>query len=330
MKIGIAGTGGIVERCLITLQKLKGLHCSAICARAKSVAKAQALAKAYGIDRVYVDYEAMLADENVDFVYIGVVNSVHYAYAKQALEAGKHVICEKPLTSRIEETKALASLAIEKKLFFFEAITLLYSPNYLFMKENLHRIGQIRIVQADYFQYSSRYDQFLQGQVLPAFDPALSGGALYDINIYNLHMVVGLFGKPGRVRYSANIGFNGIDTSGIALLEYDGFVAACSGAKDSQSVSGVLVQGEKGYIRLEGAPNVCGTVEVVVGADRQRYNGERHEERMADEFIAFEKMYKEQDFEKCYAQLRHSETVMEVATAARKDAGIVFPADAEK
>lgn len=327
MKIGIAGNGGIVRECLKALAQIGQIECTAICGRVKSLQKTKDLAEEFQIGCVYTAYEEMLADEAVDFVYIGIVNSAHYAYAKQALLAGKHVICEKPLTSTAAETQELIALAKEKNLFFFEAITLLYSPNYLFIKENLPRIGQVRIVQANYFQYSSRYNKYLSREVLPAFDPKLSGGALYDINIYNLHVVHGLFGRPKEVTYMANLGFNGIDTSGVALLKYDGFVASCGGAKDSESQSGILIQGEKGYIRLNGAPNVCADVDIVACGQAEKYNGEQHAHRMVDEFAAFERMYRENDLKKCYAYLEHSAIVMDTAHKARKSAGIVFDAD---
>lgn len=327
MKIGIAGNGGIVKECLKALAQVEGVQCTAICGRAKSLEKTKSLAAEFNIEGIYTAYEEMLLDENVEFIYIGIVNSMHYEYAKQALLAGKHIICEKPLTSTAKETQELIALAKDRNLFFFEAITLIYSPNYLFMKKNLARVGQIRIVQANYFQYSSRYDKYLAGEVLPAFDPQLSGGALYDINIYNLHVVLGLFGKPLDVSYAANLGFNGIDTSGIAVLKYDGFIASCGGAKDSASQSGIIIQGEKGYIRLNGAPNVCATVDVVVGDAVEQYNGEKHAHRMVDEFIAFQQMYKENDLKKCYDYLEHSATVMDTADKARKSAGIVFSAD---
>lgn len=327
MRIGIAGTGGIVERCLATVSLLEEVNCKAICARPQSLSKAEALAIKYNIPHVYTDYQAMLVDAEVDFIYIGVINSVHFTYAKQALLAGKHIICEKPLTSHSDEFMQLEKLAKERNLFFFEAITLIYSPNYQFIKENIAKIGAIRLVQANYSQYSSRYDRYLAHEVLPAFDPQLSGGALYDINIYNLHMVIGLFGAPQQINYFANIGFNGIDTSGVALLKYSGFIATCIGAKDSSSVSGVLIQGEKGYIHLKGAPNICGAVELVVADEKQQYNGQIHAERMSDELLAFAKMYRNNDLVRCYKYLEHSRLVMAAVTKARLSAEIKFSAD---
>ena len=80
-------------------------------------------------------------------------------------------------------------------------------------------LGKIKLVQCNYSQYSSRYDKFLAGEIPNVFNPVFSGGALQDINIYNLHFVTGLFGKAKEVKYIANSAENGIDTSGIATIK---------------------------------------------------------------------------------------------------------------
>lgn len=74
-----------------------------------------------------------------------------------------------------------------------------------FIKEHLDQLGDIKIVECNYSQYSSRYDAFKRGDIAPAFNPKMGGGALRDLNIYNIHFVVGLFGRPKTVQYLANV-----------------------------------------------------------------------------------------------------------------------------
>lgn len=327
MRIGLIGAGNIVKSCLDAIKNVPDIVCEAIFVKERSVEKAEALMQEYNISKLYTDYDAFLKNPEIDTVYIGVPNSFHYDYTLSALNHNKHVICEKPFTSDSNELKVLSDLAKSKNLFLFEAITMLYLPNFLYLKEKIKEIGEVKLVQCNYSQYSSRYPQYLDGVVLPAFDPALSGGSLYDINIYNVHFTCALFGEPLSVEYIANKGFNGIDTSGVLLLQYPGFIAVCSGAKDSQSPSHATVQGTKGYIRLTSAPNTSKSVESYIGNELTEVNYHKYENHMTYELSAFCSMYMNKDYETCYKNLEHSISVMNILTKARKNAGIKFASD---
>ena len=117
MRIGIIGNGMIVRRMLQDIKGISEIELSAICVRAKSLEKGRDLAEEFGIPAVDTDYRTFLEREDMDTVYIGIVNQMHYEYAKKALDAGKHVICEKPFTVTACEAKELAALADEKGLF---------------------------------------------------------------------------------------------------------------------------------------------------------------------------------------------------------------------
>lgn len=330
MKIGLIGAGNIVKSCLDAIRNVPDIVCEAIFVKERSAEKAKELMQEYNISKLYTDYDAFLKDPDIDIVYIGVPNSFHYEYALSALNNNKHVICEKPFTSDSNELKVLSDLAKNKKLFLFEAITMLYSPNFLYLKEKVKEIGDIKLVQCNYSQYSSRYPQYLNGVVLPAFDPVLSGGALYDINIYNVHFTCALFGEPLSVEYVVNKGFNGIDTSGVLLLQYPEFIAVCCGAKDSQNPSHATVQGTKGYIRLTSAPNTSKAVESYIDNELTETNHNKYENHMVYELSAFCSMFMNNDYEACYKNLDHSIAVMNILTKARKTAGIEFASDSGK
>ncbi len=326
MKIGTIGTGSIVEVFLDAVSKVLDVECTAVFSRKEETARS--LADKFGVSRIYTSYDAMLADDNVDFIYIASPNSLHYDYALKALRNGKNVICEKPFTSTVQEAETLVNLAKRTNLFLFEAITTIHFPNYHKIKELLPSIGDMKLVQCNYSQYSSRYDKLLAGEVTNIFDPAFSGGSLVDINIYNLHFVTGLFGMAKQVSYQANKAENGIDTSGIALLKYDDFVCECVGAKDSYSPCFIILQGTKGYIKMDGPTNECLSFEVGTGGSVRPYNEQGNVNRMIYEVRAFEDMYRKNDQGKCHELLDHSLLVEKTVVMARQDAGIVFAADA--
>ena len=264
MKLGIIGTGKIVHDALYALEPLEDIVCAAIFARPHSREKGEALAGQYRIPRVYTDYDELLRDGEVDTVYIALINSVHYEYAKKALAAGRHVILEKPFTGTCGEAEELFCMAGDRGLYVFEAITVLHNEVLEKMRASLPRLGRIRLMMANFSQYSGRYDRYLRGDVDHYFSPEHLGGALRDINVYNIHYAAALFGAPRNKSYFPNRGFNGVDVSGALVLEYDGFVCVLTAAKDSDSPCFVSVQGEKGWMRIDGKPNTGPNLTVAV------------------------------------------------------------------
>lgn len=329
MKLGIVGTGLIIRDFLSIASNLKETELTAICGTKSTEAEIEELAGKYNIQNKFIRYDECLKSTTIDTVYIGVPNHLHYQFAKEALEAGKHVIVEKPFVSTYKEAMVLNKLAREKQLFLFEAATTLYLPNYKKIKELLPTLGDIKIVQCNYSQYSRRYDSFKQGTVLPAFNPKFSGGALMDLNIYNIHYVVGLFGKPKNVEYYPNIE-RGIDTSGILMIDYETFKCVCIGAKDCKAPIANTIQGDKGCIHQDTPANICMSFELLMNDGTSTLMNENNfEHRMINEFIEFADMIQHNNLTKCYQMLDHSVIVSEVQTIARQKAGIVFDADSE-
>ena len=206
MKLALLGTGKIVREALLALEHVPRITKVCIYARPHSESKARELSEKYQIPEVYTDYDLLLQNADIDYVYVGLVNSAHYSYAKKALEAGKNVIMEKPFTSTLAEAEEICALAQQKGLYVIEAVTSLHCAVTDRIRELIPKIAPVRLVQSNYSQYSSRYDRYLKGEVEPCFDPALSGGSLYDIDIYNLNLTADLFGEPEEVYYYANKG----------------------------------------------------------------------------------------------------------------------------
>lgn len=324
MKLGIAGTGMIVKQVLPLISGWDW-QVEALCSTPRSRGVMEQLCKEYRIPRGFTDFGEMLR-EDLDAVYVAVSNHLHYDLTRQALEAGKNVIVEKPITSNDREAAELAALAREKGLFLFEAISTLYLPAYARTREWLSRIGSVKLVNCNFSQYSSRYDAFCRGEIAPVFDRQKSGGVVMDLNIYNLHYVMGLFGKPESVAYSANMEQN-VDISGVVTLGYRGFQVVCMAAKDCGGPCGALIQGTKGYIRMDGPANSCGPVTLHLNDGTEECFLPQTGHRMEAEFRHFAREIASGDRTACCRALEHSVLVSQVQTIARKSAGIVFPAD---
>ncbi len=342
MKLAFIGTGKIIGDALFAVKNSKDIEITAIYAREHSKEKANKFALDYNIPYVYTSYPELLNNKEIDTVYIGLVNSAHFPYAKEALLNNKNVILEKPFTGFYNESLELYKIAQEKGLYIFEAISILHTPVFEKMQENLSKLGNIKMVLANYSQYSSRYDSYLKGKVEHAFDREYYGGALFDINIYNIHYCVALFGEPKDATYYPNKGFNGIDTSGTIILQYDDFIAVCSGAKDSDSECFFSIQGDKGQMRIPGKPNVAAslvteyvnpdstkTVRDAAGAEvrekiNEGFSPETPHHRMTQEFEDFARVVKNKDRATHDKWLNQTLFVSKLLEKALNKAGIFF------
>lgn len=325
MKIGIVGTGLIVRLVAPNLASW-GAQVVAVAGTPTSIDQVNELADEYGAAGRYTDYRDLVADPEVDTVYVAVPNFLHYAVSEAALRAGKDVVCEKPLASNFREAEKLAAVAKEEGRFLWEAVVTCRQPNFKIIRHLIDRIGTVKVVTVNYSQYSSRYDAFRAGEVLPAFDPAKSGGAIMDLGLYTITFTLGLFGEPKKAVYFPNIE-RGIDTSGVALFEYDGFTAVNVCAKDSGAPSYAIIQGTDGYVRMDSAPNLCGPLTLHLNDGTEETFDDALPVMWEAEFRSFIAQRDAGDLEACYRELDQSLLVSRVQNSIRHQSGVVFPAD---
>ncbi|MBO4919461.1 MAG: Gfo/Idh/MocA family oxidoreductase [Erysipelotrichaceae bacterium] len=326
MKLGIVGAGLIVHTLLQFIHEVD-IELIAICATPGEIDILEQLKQEHGFRYVYTDFEEFLQNDETDTIYLGVNNHLHYLFGKRVLESGKNLIMEKPFTSNYAQACVLHKLASDRKLMIFEAISTIHNPNFKKIQELLPQLGEIKIVSVNYTQYSSRYDAFRNGEILPAFDYRKSGGALMDLNIYNIHFLAALFGEPLKVHYIANME-KGIDTSGILTLEYDGFQCVSVAAKDCAAPFVNCIQGNKGCIYTASPLFTLTDFSMQMNHnDPVHYDLTGDSHRMKHEFLDFLEMYENQDYDRMNAYLDHSLSVMKIISEARQNIGLVFPDD---
>ncbi|MCI5839402.1 MAG: Gfo/Idh/MocA family oxidoreductase [Peptoniphilaceae bacterium] len=324
MKLAIFGTGKIVNEFFSFYKDIKNLEILAILSTKRSQHVAEEYAIKYNIKYVCTDVDKILQKDEIDTVYVALPNNLHYDFAKKALLAKKNVICEKPFTKSLCQLKELSKIANDNGLILLEAINNQYLKNYLELKNIIDKTGKIRIVSANYSQYSSRYDDFRNGIIKNVFNPKKAGGALMDLNIYNIHFVTGLFGKPKDVKYFANIQ-NGIDTSGILILDYGNFKASLIGAKDSFCDNKVLIEAEDGLIIVNNASNEVESIDIEYrNSKKEHIDKKTTKNRLLDEFQKFSEVIKNHDISFAKDRMKQSMIAMEVLEKARKSAEIEF------
>ncbi len=317
MKLGALGSGMIVPQFIEECLQYDDIIVQSICSTKRSYDKAVAISETFEIEKTFDDFDEFVKDD-IDVVYIGIPNNLHYEYGKKCLEAGKNVIMEKPFTSTLKEAEELINIAKEKNLIIFEAISNQYLPNYKKMKSLLNDVGDVKIVQVNYSQYSSRYDAFKRGEIAPVFDMEKGGGALADLGVYNVYFVVGLFGNPNSVNYYPNIE-KGVDTSGILVMEYDNFKCVGICAKDCHAPLSINIQGDKGYITSNSATNRLESFKFALNKNEEEkfeLNGDKG--RMYYEVGEFLDIFNNKNYD--YASELNSKTlnVMKVLENARK------------
>lgn len=325
MKLGILGTGMIVKDLLTTINQLS-IEKLSILGTNQTKEETETLAKKYHIQECFYDYQELLKSD-VDTIYVALPNHLHYRFAKEALFNHKHVIIEKPITANTKELKDLMSIAKQNHLIILEAMNIHYLPAFQSLKQNIQNIGKPKIININYSQYSSRYDAFKQGTILPAFDYKKAGGALMDINVYNIHTIVGIFGKPASIQYNANIEHH-IDTSGILTMDYNSFKVICIGAKDCKAPILSSFQGDQGTILIHTPANQMRKYQFINNQNEEKeYTFDENNHRLYYEFKEFIRIIDNTDFNKAHEMLELSYIVSEIMEKARKQERIEFDND---
>lgn len=322
MKLGIAGTGKVVAEFLPLVAELEHIEVTAINSTPRSAHIAKELQASYGIEEVYSNYIQFLEEADIDTVYVAVINNLHYDFVKDALQHGKHVICEKPFTMSHKELLDLEQLALDYDLVLAEAIPNQFLANYEKIIELLPQLGEIKLIECSFCKYSSRYDALLAGNVLPAFDAKSGGGALMDLNIYNIHFVLGLMGCPNEVDYFPNLE-KGIDTSGVLVLGYENAKAVCTASKASNKPNRSIIQGTKGTIVVNGSTGRIESFDFMLNdGTTAHYALNVHPHKLYAEFSTIASWIDKDDTTYAEEHLAHSLTVMDVVDRAIQSAGL--------
>ena len=325
IKLGTIGSGFIVRTILDCVERTPGIRLVAVYSR--STETGSQLAAQYGAQRVYTDMEAFLQDEEMNFVYVASPNILHYEQTKQALLAGKNVICEKPFCPKVEQAKELIELAKQRNLYLIDAVPPSFLPNFEIAKQLLPQIGPIRLVMSNFSQYSSRYNNLLSGEMPNIFNPEFAGGCLMDINFYNIFFNVAFFGKPQKIQYFPTLHQGIADISGVAILQYDGFQSMAAGAKDTWGENFFQIEGENGYIYMRDGSCALTEVTLVTREGTQTFNQQTEPNRWIYEVRGLVPLILNDCREELDRRLELTVDVIDTLEKARLSANLRFPCD---
>jgi predicted dehydrogenase len=252
MRWGLVGPGGIAHRFADALTVVPGTQLVAVFGRAPT--RAQAFAQRWGA-RAEATLPALLGAPDIDAVYVATPHSAHADVVRAALLAGKHVVCEKPLTPNLAQAEPLVALAHERGLLLMEALWTRFLPAVQQARAWLvaGEIGRLQALQ------SSFRVQAPQDPAARHLSPDLAGGTLLDIGVYNLSLsqwfcaAVGEHAVPA-FDVHAHLGATGVDERLAMQLVYpSGVVSQCLTAFDGQGDNQFVLHGQRGTIRLHAA-----------------------------------------------------------------------------
>lgn len=248
IKMAIMGAGSIAIKMARTISAMENVQAYAIGAR--ELERAQAFAAEYGFKKAYGSYEEMLADDEIDLVYVATPHSHHYRCVKLCLNAGKHVLCEKSFTVNADQAREVLALAKEKQLLLTEAIWTRYMPSRGMINDIIASgvIGEVTSLTANLGYELS--------QVRRIWDPGLAGGALLDVGVYLVNFARMIFGENVTDVQASAVFKDGVDMIDNITMIFDNAKMATmqSNVYAAQNRSGCIF-GTKGYIEISNINN---------------------------------------------------------------------------
>lgn len=324
MKIGILGAGHIAGTLAYTMQNLNEAECYAVASR--SLEKAKEFASRYGFEKAYGSYEEMLADENVELVYIATPHSHHYRHMKLCIEAGKHILCEKAFTVNTRQAEEIFRLAKEKEVLVTEAIWTRYMPSRKIINDLLAQgvIGEVKTLTANLDYAIADKERLIR--------PELAGGALLDVGVYTLNFALMHFGNEiADMNSVVHLTKTGVDGQNVITLSYkDERLAVLNSGIYGLSDRQGIFYGSKGWMVVD---NINNPLEVkVYDQNRELCKTVRMPEQINGyEYQILETIACIEKGEKECPSMRHEDTleVMRLMDSFRKEWGVCYPDEVE-
>ncbi|QGG96976.1 gfo/Idh/MocA family oxidoreductase [Actinomarinicola tropica] len=302
------------------LRHVEGAELVAVGSR--SMERAASFAERFGATRAHGSYEALLDDDEVDLVYVATPHSSHRELAVAALEAGRHVLCEKAFAVNAREAREMAAAARASGRFLMEAMWTWFLPPVVELRRRLAsgEIGRVRAVEAN-------FSIAVPGPTGRHHELALAGGALLDLGVYPVALSRFLLGPPVEVRALGELGPTAVDVNlGVVASHPDGAVSIFHTGLEARSSHWCEVVGTEGVVRIE--PPFWGTSGFTI--DRHDGAPERVEvphHGLAHEAIHAVERIRGGHLESDVIPLDTSVAIMATLDEIRRQIGVTYPAD---
>ena len=244
-KWGILGAARIAGKFAEGLKLLPNAERYAVASR--SPERAKAFQEKHGFVKAYGSYEEMLADPELNIVYIATTNNLHFEHTMMCLEAGKAVLCEKPFASDLSQVEQMVNKSREKNVFLMEALWSRFIPSMIQFKAQVENgaVQRPLLLQCN-FGFISPFDPYNR-----IYDPALGGGSIPDIGIYPIFTAMYLFGKPENIEVMSVAAPTGTDwTTSVLFKHKKKEISMLTSSFEMILDNEARVYGEGGYLKL--------------------------------------------------------------------------------
>ncbi len=243
---GILGPGKIAQSFANDLKLVK--DGTLVAAASRSLERAEIFAKEYDATYAFGSYEALFTCDEVDVIYIATPHTGHMEWAIKAMQAGKHVLCEKPLGINKAEVEQMIAVAKENQVFLMEALWSRFNPSIKKIKQLIeeNHIGRIGYLHADFAFYG--LDRDLDGRIL---NVDLGGGTILDIGIYPIFLAYLILGKPKSIQAVSNFHEKGAEIQTSMIFNYENAQAMLYSGLSSSSEMKAEIQGSTGAIHID-------------------------------------------------------------------------------
>ncbi len=323
MRVGIIGAGWIAEKAAITLNGLQ--NCQAYAIGSRSLEKAEAFARQWNIPKAYGSYDELIADADIDLIYVATPHSHHYDVTRKALQADKPCLVEKAFMANYREAKEIVDLARSRKVFLAEAIWTRYQPALSMVRKLIAdgRIGTPRLITAT-LGYS-------MGKKERIYRPDLCGGALLDLGVYALNFVrmftdsdiVSMDGKCVKSDTGMDI------TNAITLVLSDGILANVQSSASCVGDNIGVIAGPEGNLIID---NINNPQKITVNTRDRVFVEDIHVPQQITgyeyQFLACRQALIDGLLEPREMPLEETLYIMQLMDRLRQDWGVRYPMDA--
>lgn len=317
---GIIGLGNIAEQFVRDLALVSNANLYAVASRSQQ--KADDFASEFQATIAYGDYESLINDKKIDIIYVATPHASHARITIQALNAKKHVLCEKPVALNFQEASQMIAASKKNNCFFMEAFWTRFNPTFKNVLSKIHEgeLGEIKYINADF-----SYQLLNPGQRFT--DIALGGGSLLDMGVYPLMLAYVILGKPEKILASSLLYESGADQQTAIILQYKKAQAVLQSSFTSHSNMSPTISGTEGRITLN-----------PMWHEAQGFSFIKN--NLSEEFLLPTKgkgfTYEIEECHSCiekgviesqFWSHQNSLDLIEIADQVRKQAGIIYPSD---